>query len=88
MPNIKSQEKRDRQNIKRRLKNRALKTRIKSINKSFLAAVEEKDVEAAKKNLTLLYKALDKAAKKSAVNDNFVANNKSKAAKKMASINA
>ncbi|MDD3776591.1 MAG: 30S ribosomal protein S20 [Actinomycetota bacterium] len=84
MPNIKSQEKRDRQNIKSRTKNRALKTKIRNIQKIFLQAVEEKDVEAAKKNLSLLYKALDKAAKNSAVHDNFVANKKSQAAKKMA----
>jgi len=88
MPNIKSQEKRDRQNIKRRLKNKALKTKVKHVNKSFLAAVEKKDAEAAKKNLDMLYKALDKAAKKSAINENFVANKKSKAAQKMASLKA
>ncbi|MGM0365258.1 MAG: 30S ribosomal protein S20 [Actinomycetota bacterium] len=88
MPNIKSQEKRDRQNIVRNLNNKALKTRIRSLHKKFLQSVESKDAEAAKKNLDMLYKALDKAAKKNAVHANFAANKKSKAAKKLSSLKA
>ncbi len=86
MPNIKSQEKRDRQNITRNLKNKALKTRIRSLQKKFLQSVQAGDAEAAGKDMNLLYKALDKAAKKSAVHANFVANKKSMAAKKLSSL--
>lgn len=81
MPNIKSQEKRDRQGIKRALKNKVLKTRIKSNKKKLAIAVEGKDFDAAKADVSLYFKSLDKAAKKSAVSKNFVANKKSKAAK-------
>ncbi len=88
MPNIKSQEKRDRQNKVRNLKNKALKARIKHFHKKFLEAVDAKDTESAKENLDLLYKALDKAAKNNAVHSNFVANRKSGAAKKLTSIKA
>lgn len=78
MPNIKSQEKRDRQNLKRRLKNRALKSRIKNLKIAIMADIEDKNAAEAKENLRLLYKALDKAVKKSAVHKNFASNNKSK----------
>ncbi|MFO7928387.1 MAG: 30S ribosomal protein S20 [Candidatus Humimicrobiaceae bacterium] len=86
MPNIQSQIKRDRQNKKRFTANKTLKTRIKSINKRFLQSVEQKDTEAAEKNLNLLFKALDKAAKNNVVHKNFVANKKSKAHKKLGTI--
>ena len=71
MPNIKSQEKRDRQNIKRRTRNRFLKARIKTDQKNLAEAVD---------------KNLDKAAKNRAVHKNFSANKKSKAAKLVNSI--
>jgi small subunit ribosomal protein S20 len=86
MPNIKSQEKRDRQGIKRALKNKVLKTRIKTNKKKLAEVVEGKDLEAAKTNLSLYFKSLDKAAKNSAVSKNFAANKKSKAAKLLNSL--
>ncbi|MBA7561212.1 30S ribosomal protein S20 [subsurface metagenome] len=86
MPNIKSQEKRDRQNIKRRTKNKLLKTRIKTDQKKLAEAVESKNIEEAEKNFNILSKHLDKAAKKSTVHKNFSANKKSKAAKLVNSI--
>jgi len=54
MPNIKSQEKRDRQGIKRALKNKVLKTRIKSNKKKLTIAVEGKDFDAAKTDKFIL----------------------------------
>ncbi|MCG2790690.1 MAG: 30S ribosomal protein S20 [Actinomycetia bacterium] len=86
MPNIKSQEKRDRQNIKRRTKNKLLKTRIKTDQKKFAEAVKSKNIEEAEKSFNILSKHLDKAVKKSAVHKNFSANKKSKAAKLVNSI--
>lgn len=86
MPNIKSQEKRDRQGIKRALKNKVLKTRIKSNKKKLALAIESKDLEASKTDLSIYFKSLDKAAKNSAVSKNFAANKKSKAAKLLNSI--
>jgi len=86
MPNIKSQEKRDRQNIKRRTRNRFLKARIKTDQKNLAEAVDKKNKEEADSNLNLLFKHLDKAAKNRAVHKNFSANKKSKAAKLVNSI--
>lgn len=86
MPNIKSQEKRDRQNIKRRTKNNLLEARIRTYQKKLIVAVNEKNAEEAKKNIEMLYKHLDKAVKKGAVHKNFSANKKSKAAKLVNSI--
>ncbi len=86
MPNIKSQEKRDRQNIKRRDKNRFLKTRIKTDQKKVVEAVKNKNAEEAESSLNTLFKHLDKAVKNGAVHKNFSANKKSKAAKLVNSI--
>jgi len=86
MPNIKSQEKRDRQNIKRKEKNTFLKARIKTDRKKVIKAVKENNPEEAKKNLSILFKHLDKAVKKGAVHKNYAANKKSKAAKMVNSI--
>ena len=81
MPNIKSQIKRDRQNIKRELKNKSLKTRIKKIKKNLISDTQQGDAEILQNDLREYFKKLDKAAKKGAIHKNFVANKKSKAAK-------
>ncbi len=86
MPNIQSQIKRDRQNKKRYLKNKGLKNRIRSINKEFLQTIEQKNEKEAEKKLSLLFKALDKAAKSNVVHKNYVANKKSKASQKLDSL--
>jgi len=86
MPNIKSQKKRDRQNIKIRTGNKLLKTRIKTNQKRLAESVKNKNIEEAEKNFNILSKHLDKAVKKGAVHKNFSANKKSKAAKLVNSI--
>jgi len=86
MPNTKSQEKRDRQNIKRRAGNKLLKARIKTDQKKLSEAVDKKNLKDAENNLNTFFKHLDKAAKNSAVHKNFSANKKSKAAKLVNSI--
>jgi len=80
MPNIKSQIKRDRQNKKRTLKNRALKSRIKTAYGNLVDKVEAKNPEQAEASLKQLDKALDKAVKGSAVHKNYASNKKSQAA--------
>jgi len=86
MPNIKSQEKRDRQNSKRRDKNRLLKSRIKTDQKKINRAVTDKNVEEAESNLKTLFKHLDKAVKNRAVHKNYSSNKKSQSAKMVNSI--
>ena len=81
MPNIKSQIKRDKTNIKSAEKNQALKTKVKGLSKKFRQAVDDKDTDGAKVVMSSYFKALDKAAKANTVKDNFASNKKSKAAK-------
>jgi len=81
MPNTKSQEKRDRQNIKRASKNQAAKSRIKTLNKNFQSSVASNQVDEAKGSINEYFKTLDKAVKTKTVHKNFAANKKSKAAK-------
>ncbi len=80
MPNIKSQIKRDRQNKKRTIKNKVLKSKIKTARKNLAEKVEAGNLEEAKASLKALDKALDKAVKNSAVHKNYSANKKSQAA--------
>lgn len=86
MPNIKSQEKRDRQNKKRVLRNKAVKSNIKTLRKNYINAVESKNIDEAEKKLKELSRALDKATSKKIVKKNFAANKKSHAAKLLNSI--
>lgn len=81
MPNIKSQIKRDKTNIKSAEKNQILKTKVKGLSKKFRQTVDAKDNDGAKVVMSAYFKALDKAAKANTVKDNFAANKKSKAAK-------
>jgi small subunit ribosomal protein S20 len=81
LPNIKSQIKRDKTNIKSAEKNQVLRTKVKGLSKKFRQAVDDKDTDGAKAVMSSYFKALDKAAKANTVKDNFAANKKSKAAK-------
>ena len=86
MPNIKSQIKRDRQNKKRTIKNKALKSRIKTAKSDLLEQIEAKNLEGSEAGLKNLDKALDKAVKNGAVHKNYSANKKSQAARLVNSI--
>jgi small subunit ribosomal protein S20 len=83
MANIKSQIKRDRQNLKRHARNKAvrseLKTRIKKTDVA--AATGADDLDA---NLRQTVKALDMAAAKGIIHKNQAANRKSKLMKRIA----
>lgn len=86
MANHKSSIKRSRQTIVRTERNRAVKSRIKTLRKNVLAAVAAGDKDAAAKASALFSSAVDKAAKRSVMHANKAANLKSKAAKALAGI--
>ncbi len=86
MPNIKSQIKRDRQNKKRTIKNKVLKSKIKTAKGNLAEMVEAKKVDEAEARLKTLDKALDKAVKGGAVHKNYSANKKAQAARLVNSI--
>lgn len=66
-----------------RVRNQAVKSRVKTFVKKVLAAVETKEVEAAKAALVLAQKELDKAVTKGILNKNTVSRKKSRLAAKV-----
>jgi len=86
MANHKSSIKRTRQTIVRTERNRAVKSRIKTLRKKALAAITAGDKEAATKASAEFSSAVDKAAKRSVIHSNKAANLKSKTAKAIAAI--
>jgi len=77
MANIKSQMKRNRTNEKRRLRNRAVRSELKTRIKRVERAVAGGDAEAAGAALRLAVKRIDMAAAKGIIHRNKAANHKS-----------
>lgn len=77
MANHKSALKRARQNAKRRLRNRNLRSTYKTEIKSFIALIEENKVDEAQKNLPKLHKIIDKAHTKGVIPKNAASRYKS-----------
>ena len=82
MANIKSQIKRNRQNEKRRLRNKAVKSSLKTAIRKFNEAVQSGDAEAARTLLHDASRKLDKAVSKGVIHKNQAANRKSAIAKR------
>lgn len=88
MANIKSAERRVRTAAKATLRNRIVKSEIKTIAKKFKAAVEAGEKEAAAALFTEYTSALDKAASKGTFHKNTVNRKKAQISKALASISA
>ena len=86
MANTKSALKRVRQTEVRTERNRAAKSKIKTLRKKTLSAIEAGDKEAATKALSEFASTVDKGAKNSLIHKKRAANLKSKAAKALAKI--
>jgi small subunit ribosomal protein S20 len=86
MANHKSAIKRNRQTIVRTERNRAEKSRMKTIRKKAIAAIDSGDKEAAAKAASDFSSVVDKAAKRNLIHPNKAANLKSKTAKALAAI--
>jgi small subunit ribosomal protein S20 len=86
MANTKSAIKRNRQTATRTERNRAEKSRMKTVRKKTLAAIESGNKEEAVKASDKLASVLDKAAKRNLIHPNKAANIKSKTAKAIAAI--
>ena len=85
MANIKSQIKRNRQNERRRLRNKAARSEIKTRIKNAVQATEQGD-DTSVEALRLAVKRLDKAAAKGTIHKNQAANRKSRLMKRVAQI--
>jgi small subunit ribosomal protein S20 len=85
MANIKSQIKRNRQNEKRRVRNKAVRSEIKTRTKNAVAAAES-GAETSTEDLRTAIKRIDKAAAKGVIHKNQAANRKSKLMRRIASL--
>ena len=88
MANIKSQIKRNRQNEKRRLRNKSVKSSLKTAIRKFHEATEAGDLEKAAELMRDASRKLDKAASKGVIHSNQAANRKSAIAKRLLSHSA
>jgi small subunit ribosomal protein S20 len=81
--NIKSQIKRNKQNEKRRLRNKSVKSSLKTAIRKFHEAAAAGDNETASALMQDASKKLDKAASKGVIHKNQAANRKSAIAQKL-----
>ncbi|GAA3705781.1 30S ribosomal protein S20 [Nonomuraea antimicrobica] len=88
MANIKSQIKRNKQNEKARLRNKAVKSSLKTAVRKFREAAEQGDAEQAVALQRAAARQLDKAVSKGVIHKNQAANRKSSIAKQAAALAA
>lgn len=86
MANIKSQIKRNRQNEVRRLRNKDVKSELKTAVRRFREAADAGDADAAGTAMRKASKLLDKAASKGVVHTNQAANRKAAMARRTNSL--
>ena len=87
MANIKSQIKRNKQNEQRRVRNKAVRSELKTRTKAATNAAEQ-GAENADELARLAIKRLDKAAAKGIIHKNQAARRKSRLVKRLASASA
>ncbi len=87
MANIKSQIKRNRQNEKRRLRNKAVRSELKTRTKRAVTAAEQGADDAVELTRRAI-KRLDKAATKGVIHKNQAARRKSRLVKQLATAQA
>ena len=88
MANIKSQIKRNKTNEKARLRNKAVKSSLKTAVKKFRTAAAAGDTATATTLLKDAARSLDKAASKGVIHKNQAANRKSALAKQLSDLSA
>ena len=86
MANIKSQIKRNRTNERRRLRNKAVKSELKTAVRRFREAADGGDAGTATTALRSAARLLDKAASKGIIHKNQAANRKSAMASRAAKL--
>ena len=86
MANIKSQIKRNRTNEKARLRNKSVKSSLKTAVRKFHTAADAGNAAEAQELAQVANRALDKAASKGVIHANQAANRKSAISKKAAAL--
>jgi small subunit ribosomal protein S20 len=84
MANIKSQKKRNKQNEAARLRNRSMRSELKTRTRNALEAAASGDAEAANEAVREAQKRLDMAASKGLLHKSTAARRKSRLAKQVA----
>jgi small subunit ribosomal protein S20 len=84
--NIKSQIKRNKQNEKARVRNKAVKSALKTSVRQFREAADAGDPEKVTETMRAALTKLDKAASKGVIHKNQAANRKSAIAKRAAQV--
>ena len=88
MANHKSAMKRARQNEKRRIRNKSVRTRVKSVTKDLRLSAESDAKETALQKLNVAQSAIDTAAKKGVIHRNTAARKISRLVKHVNKISA
>ena len=88
MANHPSAEKRNRQRIKRTLRNRSVTTSVRTVVKQVRSAIEAKDKKTAEAALKLAVSALDKAAGKGVIHVKAASRTVSRLASQVHKLNA
>ena len=88
MANIKSQIKRNRQNEKARMRNKSVKSSLKTVIRKLNEATAAGNAETAATLLRTASRDLDKAVSKGVIHKNQAANRKSAIAKRLQSLSA
>lgn len=83
MANIKSQIKRNRQNEQRRVRNKSVRSRLKTLGKRLSDTVDGDDRQGAEEAYRVAARALDQAAAKGVIHKNKAANQKARLAKRL-----
>lgn len=86
MANTKSAEKRHRQSLEQRERNRAHRSRLRTAIKKLRTAVASGDAASAQQLLPETLSVIDKTAQKGVIHDNAAARYKSRLAQKVASL--
>lgn len=86
MANIRSAEKNIRKTTVRTAHNQTVKSRMRTLRKNVLSAVDKKDAAVASKNLSEFASAADKAAKTNVIKKNTASRLKSRLALKVGAL--
>lgn len=83
MANHKSAQKRARQNVKRRARNRSVRSALRTELKKFLALITDKKIDEAKKALPSIHQIIDKAQTKGILKKGTASRSKSRMTTKL-----
>jgi len=83
---LKSSQKRERQNEKRRLHNRAYKSKARTLVRKAFVEIEEQNLESAQEATAAAVKALDKAAAKGVIHKNNASRRKGRLMTRLAAL--